>query len=326
MQHERAGFSLTGYPALIDGGDSVAIQVFASTAEQQAAMWAGTRRLLRLTVPAPTKQVVDGLDIHQKLLLNASPHRGAKDLLDDCANCAVDVLMRAASDHGGSVANLAWTETEFAALAQQVRAGIGDVLSRVVHAVMEVLSAATELSSELAMHLEQRSPGADLAGTVNDVRAQRDRLYYRGFVTDTGLARLPDVARYLRAARHRLGKAGENPHRDHQVTAQLHELEAEYADARNATAPEALPQLDEVRWMLQELRVSYFAQTLGTKYSVSENVCYAPSTPRRRFKSSLRRCSSTRCNHSLNSCCCYEMADVTGIACHDAIPRLGDQD
>ncbi len=266
IEHEHGGFRLTGYPALVDEGDSVAIRVFQSQTEQQIAMPAGTRRLLRLTVPAPIKPVTDRLELREKLLLNSSPHHGAQDLLDDCASCAVDVLMTAGSDPRSTpIAQLAWNEPDFIELAERVRTGLPEALDAVVHAVVKVLAAASELETELSAQA-----CGDLQPTFDDVRAQRDRLYYRGFITDTGLAHLPDVARYLRAARHRLQKVANAPARDHGLMVQLHQLEAEYQEAQAAASPEVALRLAEVRWMLEELRVSYFAQTLGTKYSISE--------------------------------------------------------
>ncbi len=258
VEHDRAGFRLTGFPALIDNGDSVAIEVLRSETEQRKAMWAGTRRLLRLVVPAPTKPVADQLGLREKLLLSSGPHRGAQDLLEDCASGAVDVLMAA------TLAPV-WNESDFVELCDQIRTGLPDALKRVVHAVVAVLTAASELESEL-----RTQPHASLSAALDDIRAQRDRLYYRGFVTETGLARLPDLARYLRAARHRLQKLTDAPYRDDELMVQLHQLEATYRNARATASPEAASRLDEVRWMLEELRVSYFAQTLGTKYPISE--------------------------------------------------------
>src|SRR6202000_3237778 len=108
-QQRVAGFDVTGYPALVDAGASVAIRVFDTSAEQRAAMWAGTRRLLLLTVPSPVKSVIRGLDNRAKLALGTHPHESVGDLLDDCVRAAVDHLL---AQHGGP----AWDEAGFAAL------------------------------------------------------------------------------------------------------------------------------------------------------------------------------------------------------------------
>ena len=87
-----------------------------------------------------------------------------------------------------------------------------------------------------------------------------------------GLARLRDVGRYLEAVRLRLDKLGERPERDRDLMRRARALEAEFTEARAALPPErrGAPEVVEVRWLLEELRVSLFAQALGTARPVSE--------------------------------------------------------
>ena len=101
------------------------------------------------------------------------------------------------------------------------------------------------------------------------------RLVHAGFVAETGADRLSDLARYLRADLYRLVKAAENPNRDAQRAWQVHDLEGSYTSAlerARSAAPDGARDaaLDDVRWMLEELRVSLFAQQLGTPGPVSE--------------------------------------------------------
>ena len=93
VEQIRAGYRVTGYPALVDEGDSVAVRVFETAAEQRIAHRAGVRRLLRLALPAPATVVQGRLDNAAKLALLRSPHGNVNALLDDCADCAVDALM-----------------------------------------------------------------------------------------------------------------------------------------------------------------------------------------------------------------------------------------
>ncbi|HEY1573210.1 MAG TPA: ATP-dependent RNA helicase HrpA [Pseudonocardiaceae bacterium] len=263
-QQRVAGFTVTGYPALVDAGGSVDIRVFDTSAEQRVAMWAGTRRLLLLTVPSPVKSVIRGLDNRAKLTLGTHPHESVGDLLDDCVRAAVDHLL---ARHGGPV----WDEAGFAALRESVRAGLGETTFRVVDLVRQVLVARQEAQTRLA-DLPSFTPAESLA----DVRAQLAALVYRGFVTDTGLDHLADLVRYLRAVDRRLEKLPENPARDVARTADVAAVTAEYRDTLAALSPGrvASPDARHVRWMIEELRVSYFAQQLGTAFPVSEKRIY----------------------------------------------------
>jgi ATP-dependent helicase HrpA len=107
---------------------------------------------------------------------------------------------------------------------------------------------------------------------LSDVRGQLEGLVHRGFITETGATRLPDLVRYLRGIEQRLDKIAANAMRDRSGMAIVHTLTAEY-DKRLRSVPTGKyprPELLDVRWMLEELRISLFAQTLGTPYPVSE--------------------------------------------------------
>src|SRR5262249_51198465 len=88
-RREGGGEPVTGYPALVDAGDAVDVRVLSTAAEQAAAMWAGTRRLLTLTVPSPVRQIRRTLSRADALALSQSPHGSLDALLDDCQDCAV---------------------------------------------------------------------------------------------------------------------------------------------------------------------------------------------------------------------------------------------
>ncbi|MFG1750299.1 ATP-dependent RNA helicase HrpA [Streptosporangium sandarakinum] len=248
---------MKAYPALADEGATVAVRMFETETEQRRAMWEGTRRLLLLNTPSPAKWVLGRLDNQAKLALSRSPHAGAVALFDDCVACAADKLM---SEYGGPV----WDEAAFAALHDKVRAELFDTTEEVVSRARDILAVWHAVSTRLA---EARSTPA-----VEDVRDQVGDLVYPGFVTDTGHRRLPDLLRYLRAAERRLEKMAEDPFRDEERMYKIHDIEDEYHDLVEKLPParRADDDVREVRWMIQELRVSYFAQTLGTPYPISD--------------------------------------------------------
>ncbi|WP_432836653.1 ATP-dependent RNA helicase HrpA [Dactylosporangium sp. CA-092794] len=251
-----AGHTLTVYPALVDEGTSVAVQAFDLPARSELEMWAGTRRLLLLTLPPAARFVQGRLSNADKLALSRNPHRNAVDLLEDCAACAVDQLM---TDAGGP----AWDEAGFTALRDKVRADVVDLTLDVVGSVRKILAAAYDVEQRLA-----RTKNPLLLPALTDMRTQLARLVYRGFVTETGWQRLPDLERYLRGIERRLDKLPTDPARDRERMLTVQEVQREY-DQLVATMT-MTPQLREIRWMIEELRVGLFAQALGTAYPVSD--------------------------------------------------------
>jgi len=215
------------------------------------------RRLLLLNLPSPARFVQGRLDNAAKLALSRNPHRNAVDLLDDCAACAVDQLMR---DAGGLST---WDEAGFAALRERVRTGLVELTLDVVRGVQRILAEAYEVEQRLA-----RVKNPVLVPALSDLRGQLSRLVYRGFVTDTGWPRLPDVVRYLQAMLRRLEKLPQDPGRDRDRMLTVQEVQREYAELTARTSDS--PALREIRWMIEERRVGLFAQGLGTAYPISD--------------------------------------------------------
>jgi ATP-dependent helicase HrpA len=252
--HEQG--RVKAYPALSDEGDSVAVRTYATEAEQQRSMWRGTRRLVLLGSPSPVKFLQSKLSNQAKLVLSGTPHGSVAALLDDCVACAADKLI---TEAGGP----AWDEAGFVRLKDHVRAELSDTTAVVFAHAQRILAAAHEVEARLK---STNSP--ILVPALADVRAQLSRLVFPGFVTAAGARRLPDVLRYLRAIERRLERLPEDPYRDRERMQQIQQVEARYVRTRDARPGE--PKIREVRWMIEELRVSFFAQQLGTAYPVSE--------------------------------------------------------
>ncbi|WP_327375037.1 ATP-dependent RNA helicase HrpA [Streptomyces sp. NBC_01216] len=261
FETRRAGQPVKAYPALVDAGDTVSVRLFDTEAERAAAMWRGTRRLILLNIPVnPAKFVSDTLTNQQKLALSRNPHGSVQALFDDCATAAADKLI---ADHGGPV----WDEESFRKLFDKVRADLVDTTVRTVGQVQQVLA---------AWHAcERRLKGANslaLIDNLADVREQLARLMPAGFVTRTGLRRLPDLMRYLVAVDRRLQQMPTGVQRDTTRMRKVHEMQDEYAWLLEQL-PQGRPvpkEVTDIRWMIEELRVSYFAHALGTAYPVSD--------------------------------------------------------
>ncbi|MGW0574492.1 ATP-dependent RNA helicase HrpA [Streptomyces sp. NPDC002920] len=261
FETRRAGQPVKAYPALVDDGDTVSVRLFDTEAEQAEAMWKGTRRLIVRNIPVnPAKFASEKLTNAQKLALSANPHGSIQGLFDDCAMAAADKLI---GDFGGP----AWDEESYRKLYEKVRAEIVDTTVRTVGQVQQVLAAWQACERRLKT---VRSP--TLLANLTDVRKQLDALVKPGFVTWAGLRRLPDLMRYLVAADRRLQQMPTNVQRDTTRMEKVHEMQDEYA-----WLLEQLPQgrpvpssVLDIRWMIEELRVSYFAHALGTAYPVSD--------------------------------------------------------
>ena len=251
---------MRAYPALVDEGETVAVRLCETESDQDLEMWDGTRRLLRLTVPLSLNGIVGGLTNADRLALTTGPYASAAGLIDDAVVAALDELM---GDAGGP----AWDATGFDRLREQVRSGLGARVADILGAVARVLRASREVDARL-----ERGSGPERAAAVADVVAQRDALVYDGFVTGIGAARLADVERYLRAMAVRLDKQPEAPGRDRQRMATVHALQERYDRLFDGLAPGAPPseEVVAIAWMLEELRVSLFAQSLGTPGPISE--------------------------------------------------------
>ncbi|GAA4086266.1 ATP-dependent RNA helicase HrpA [Streptomyces shaanxiensis] len=261
FETRRAGQPVKAYPALVDDGDTVSVRLFDTEAEQQQAMWKGTRRLILRNIPVnPAKFASEKLTNAQKLALSANPHGSIQALFDDCAMAAADRLI---GDFGGP----AWDEESYRKLYDKVRAEIVDTTVRAVGQVQQVLAAWQAAERRLKA---VRSPA--LLPNLTDVRGQLDALVKPGFVTEAGLRRLPDLVRYLIAVDRRLQQMPTNVQRDTTRMEKVHEMRDEYAWLLEQM-PQGRPvpqQVLDVRWMLEELRVSYFAHALGTAYPISD--------------------------------------------------------
>jgi ATP-dependent helicase HrpA len=252
--------TVVAYPALVDAGDTVGVRLFETESAARTAMRAGTRRLILLGLPSPVKSIAGGLTTRAKLALSYNPHGGVPAMFADCLNCAADFLI---AQSGGPVRDPA----AFERLRNSVRTSLHETAADVVRRVETVLA----LAHEIAVRLDETRADA-VSGAVADLRAQLDGLIYAGFVTATGYRKLPDLARYLRGMERRLSKLPESPARD-ALNMEVVQRAGQACRQAVAELPPARRNDDdvrEIRWMLQELRVSLFAQGLGTPSPVSE--------------------------------------------------------
>ncbi|WP_134741342.1 ATP-dependent RNA helicase HrpA [Nocardioides sp. 503] len=258
----RAGHDVQGYPGLVDEGETVGLAVFGSEDERDARHRLGVTRLLSLTLPRVDRPVLDGLSNADKLGLAGSPYPSVAELLEDCRLAVLQGLV----DARPAVRD----EAAYDALVAAARPAQEPALREVVAEVVRVLDAWRATDKLL-------SGRADMAmlPALADMKGQLERLVGRGFVRDAGVTQLRAYPRYLAAlqTRHeRLTRGGGAVAQDRQLMDRVTELQEAYLH-QVAALPEGRPpgeRLREVRWMLEEYRVSLWAQQLGTPYPVSD--------------------------------------------------------
>ncbi|MEK6188493.1 ATP-dependent RNA helicase HrpA [Vibrio cholerae] len=259
-QQKRGGFEVRAYPALVDKKDSVEIKLFETEQEQLSAMRAGQRRLILLNVPSPIKYLHANLPNKSKLGLYFNPYGKVLDLIDDCIACGVDKLIE---ERGGMV----WEPQAFEALKEHVRAELGDTVVEIAKQVETILTTAYNINKRLKGKVD-----FTMAFALSDVKAQIEGLIFSGFATECGWKRLPDILRYMRAIERRMEKLLVDPNKDRLHMLKIESVANKYKELLNKIPKGmAIPDnVREIRWMLEELRVSYFAQQLGTPYPVSD--------------------------------------------------------
>ncbi|MBS6188295.1 MAG: ATP-dependent RNA helicase HrpA [Haemophilus parainfluenzae] len=259
-EQKQRGFSVKAFPAIVDEKDAVGIKLFETEFEQAVAMQQGLRRLLLLNVPSPIKYLHEKLPNKAKLGLYFTPFGRVLDLIDDCIACAVDKLI---ADFGGFV----WDEAGFEKLRDFVRENLNEVTVDIAQKVEQILSLNHALNQRLKGKMD-----FTMAFAFSDIKAQLGGLIYPGFVQKSGYDRLPDLQRYLQAVDKRIDKLAQDINRDRAAMLRLEQVQQAYQQLL-AKLPKSKPisdEIAEIRYMIEELRVSLFAQQLGTKYQVSD--------------------------------------------------------
>ena len=254
----RAGHEVHGFPTLVDEGSTVGLRVAASADEQEANHRLGVRRLLLLALPSPAGQMVESLDNHAKLALAASPYPNVRALVEDCVTAAAGELVDSREPVRDPEA--------FAALVEQARATLRDAANGVLQQVIRVLDEWRSVEKSLHGRVEM-----SMLPAMTDLRAQLARLVHPGFIAEAGSPALREYPRYLKAMAARVERLPDQA-RDRELMDRIDVLQQAWQHRVDAL-PEGRPlgaDLRRVRWMLEEYRVSLWAQNLGTAQPVSD--------------------------------------------------------
>jgi ATP-dependent helicase HrpA len=254
MELKKGGQSLVGYPALIDKGAHVEIEVFDEPEVAREKHRAGLRRLVALQIRDALKALDKGVPELQKTAMAYLPLGTADELREQIVEVALDRAFLAEP-----------LPVDAASFARRVEEGRG----RLMLIAQEVARLAGVVLGELQVVQRKLKDARPEKEAGDDIAQQLARLLPKRFVAATPWQRLQHVPRYLRAIAARLDKLRVDPGRDRSRLAELRPLEQRYlrklADRRGARDP----RLDEFRWWLEELRVGLFAQELKTPQPVS---------------------------------------------------------
>ncbi|MCO5108329.1 MAG: ATP-dependent RNA helicase HrpA [Burkholderiaceae bacterium] len=243
-----------GYPALVDAGDAVELQLFDDPAQAAATHRAGLARLFAIALREPLKYFEKHIPEFQRMALLHAPFGGAEDLRRE--------LVAALLDRTCLAEPLPADAAAFAARATDARTRLNLVGQELARTVAEVLAEHAAVVRKLGA---ARPPAAVAA----DVQAQLQELLPKRFVTATPAAQLRHLPRYLKAIGLRLDKLRNDPARDAQKQAELAPLLQGWRRLAAQRRGQPDPRLDELRWLLEEMRVSLFAQELRTPMPVS---------------------------------------------------------
>lgn len=259
-EQKRGSYSVKAYPALVDEKNSVGIKLFETETEQQAAMWQGIRRLLLLNIPSPIKYLHEKLPNKAKLGLYFNPYGKVLDLIDDCIACGVDKLI---ASYGG----LIWQEEQYQKLQDYVRAELNDVVVEIAKQVESILTQVFAINKRLKGRVD-----ISVAFALSDIKAQLNQLVFPGFVTSHGWKRLADIPRYLSAIEKRMEKLAIDPNRDRAQMSRVENVILQWQQwlAKLTEKQKQQEEVQNIRWMIEELRVSLFAQQIGTPYPISD--------------------------------------------------------
>ena len=256
------GFEVQAYPALVKQGNKVDIVLLDEADKAAEAHQQGVNLLIKNAIPSPLGHLQSKLPNKAKLGLYFNPFGQVKALIDDCIFAGIDALRQ---DYEQQHQRPIRTEADFKQVVDHVRANINDKVLVIAQQVESGLTLAHQCQKQMKGNVP-----LTMVSAMGDIKAHLNSLVYPGFVSEIGAARLADWHRYLKGLARRLEKLPIDPTRDRQAQMSIEKLLTQVEKLKSRYPANKQPEaLAEVRWMLEELRVSLFAQQLGTAYPIS---------------------------------------------------------
>jgi len=263
---KHGGNTVRAYPALVvtnpgTARQEVNIRLMATETDQKREHPLGTRALAIAAVPSPAKYVQEHLTAAEKLILTQSPYANLSALITDAIAASVDSVLFSMREDG-----MIFQKAEFETLRDRVQGAIMDNIFDAVSQTARILSAVKEAYKAMS----QANPMTYLAQLTQE-KAHLEQLLQPNFISNAGLTRLPRILIYVRAITMRIQRMLEDSGRDRTASVELDQALNLYetAGGKIPLAPHSPAHIVKVRWMIEEFRVSLFAQSLGTSEPIS---------------------------------------------------------
>nr|WP_276310710.1 ATP-dependent RNA helicase HrpA [Alteromonas sediminis] len=259
---QHGGFEVQAFPALVSKGNQVDIELLTTEEKAEKAHQQGVATLLKLAMPSPLRYLQEKLPNKAKLGLYFNPFGEVKALIDDCIMAGIIHLMHEfAAQYDASLRD----QRQFVECEKFVRGRINEQVLDIAKTVEKGLT----LAHTIQKQLKGKVP-LQLIQAMGHIKTHMDSLVYPGFVSEMGTHKLQDWLRYVKALEKRVEKAKVDPQRDKLNQMSIDKVEAAYSKTLQTYHQSVAPaSLYDTQWMIEELRVSLFAQQLGTAYPIS---------------------------------------------------------
>ena len=260
-----ANMTIKAFPALVDHKNSVAIELFEQEEHAEQAMLNGISRLILLNIPSPLKYLQEKMPNKAKLGLYFNPFGSITDLLQDCIHGACVYLVKKHRLDKG-LTNLPRDENDFNSVRDYVRAEISDCVLMAAIKVEQALSLRHDIAKKLKGNV-----ALNVIQSHGDIKQQSETLVFKGFVSASGFEKLDDITRYLKGILRRLEKLPIDPNQDRLKLIEVKKTSDLYYSVLSQQRKDK-PIAQEIlstKWMIEELRISLFAQNLGTAQPIS---------------------------------------------------------
>ena len=260
-----ANITIKAFPALVDHKNSVAIELFEQEQHAEEAMLKGLSRLILLNIPTPLKYLQEKLPNKAKLGLYFNPFGSINDLLQDCIQGACLSLVQEFSQRQNN-GKLPREEKEFTLCCNFVRAEIADCVLAAAIKVERALSLRHDVTKKM-----KGSVPLNVIQSHGDIKQQCEQLIFKGFVSYSGLSKLDDIIRYLQGMLRRLEKLPIDPNQDRLKLIEVNKVNDSFQliMGKQRKDKPIENELVATRWLIEELRISLFAQNLGTSSPIS---------------------------------------------------------
>ncbi|WP_429000444.1 ATP-dependent RNA helicase HrpA [Succinimonas amylolytica] len=247
------------YPALHDSGDGVTLELYGSRDEADREMWQGEKRLIMLSIPSPLRYLESKLPNRAKLAMYFNAVGSVQTLIADLESLALDDIMES---QGGACRD----QKSFDSIVEEAKSSIYDRVLVLAEKAEQILLRANDVRKHLRGRMDLQT-----AYAFSDIGGELNRLVCKGFATSATMKYYSELPRYLDAMLKRIERLPRDPSRDRLLMLKCQAVEDRYESLLGMFSGKTVPrEVHLVRYMLEELRVSLFAQSLGTMYPVSE--------------------------------------------------------